>query len=79
LLLHIFEYGSIDEMPTAPIVYIVLSPILIVGTIGCYFYPIHAVSVRDAVLSICKHNRKDGTLQEQKHLMEGKARVDQDE
>jgi hypothetical protein len=71
LLLHVFKYDSVVEMPVAPFVYVALSPILIISAIICYFHPIQAVSLWNVVLSMCKYTGSDGTTQEKEPLMKG--------
>jgi hypothetical protein len=78
LLLHVFKYGSVVDMPAAPFSYVVLSPILIISAISCYFYPMQAVALRNAVLSICKCTRSDSPAQEQQPLLKEKSSVDKD-
>jgi hypothetical protein len=39
LLLHLFSYNSVVEMPVLPFIYVVMSPILVGGALVCFASP----------------------------------------
>ena len=41
LLSHVFRYDSVSSMPLVPFLYVVLTPVLILGAFLTYLYPSH--------------------------------------
>jgi hypothetical protein len=54
LLLRVFTYKDVLKMPFAPLLYVCMSPILLVSVMVCYFCPMRVVSLRDFVLDWLK-------------------------
>ena len=53
-LLHVFDYSSIFDMPAVPLLYVLLSPVLVASALVCYFYPLRVMSVWDSCFSHCQ-------------------------
>ncbi len=51
ILLHLFDYSSIFDMPAVPLLYVLLTPVLVASTLVCYFYPLRVMSVWDSCFS----------------------------
>ena len=68
MLLHVFDYSSVSEMPVVPLTYIVLSPILVACVIACYLYPMWISFAWDFVLASFSRTL-DGSTGEQSPLL----------
>lgn len=49
-----FDYSSIFDMPAVPLLYVLLSPVLVASALVCYFYPLRVMSVWDSCFSHCQ-------------------------
>jgi len=70
LLLHLFDYSSIFEMPALPLLYVLLSLVLVGSSPVCYFYPIWVMSVWNSCFSRCKGTDRASSPQEKEPLLQ---------
>lgn len=68
MLLHVFDSDDSVETRHLRFLYVVLTLILILGNIACYFYPMHVASWLQLLLS-CSGSSAPGSSSEQQPLM----------
>jgi len=70
MLLHVFDYSSVLHMPALPALYVALSPVLVVGALVCYFYPMRVISVWSSCFSACRGVDSASSCKEQEPLLQ---------
>jgi hypothetical protein len=78
LLLHVFDYNRVFEMPAVPIVYVVLSPVLITSALVCYFKTMWLASLGSYCSSCCKEKSSTSSASEQLPLLHTQAALHDD-
>lgn len=73
MLLHVFNYMSVLEMPALPLLYVTLSIVLVFSALLCYFYPIRVMSMWDHLSSFFVAVDRASSPSEQESLLRSKA------
>ena len=73
MLLHVLTYTSVFEMPLLPLLYVLLTPVLVVSTIACHFFPMRVISVLDYCLSCCTGSSDSMSAPEHQPLLPAEA------
>ena len=69
MLLHVFTYNSVLDMPALPLLYVCLSPLLLAAVLLCYFHPLWVMSSWDSCCSYCRGGGRGSSPKEQEPLL----------
>ena len=65
LLLHLFDYGSVWEMPAVSVLYVVLTPVLVAVALVCWLCPARFISLGSWCSSCWKGNGSGSSYNQQ--------------
>jgi hypothetical protein len=78
LLLHLFEYSSVFEMPALALLYVVMSPVLVGGALVCYFNPMLVINLWSSCLSCCRGIDSANSHREHQPLLKAEGSLHED-
>jgi hypothetical protein len=70
MLLRVFNYNSVFDMPALSLLYIALSPVLVTVVLVCYFSPMWVMSAWDSCSSLCRGTGSASSIMEQEPLLQ---------
>ena len=78
LLLHLFDYSNVFEMPALALVYVVMSPVLVGGALVCYFNPMLVINLWSYCLSCCRGIDSANSSKEHQPLLKAEGSLHED-